>query len=141
MKTQETNQLLKVYAHYTREIHPWREKQTDEEITKDVFEIFQTESGALVAVEKDSNPLETEFWIGEGHAAGRTFDEAQSLCHHINNTKAEYFIYENTKGYEDTIKKLDAYIDFLEGKENNIFSSSLFYLWMPYKKSDKNPLK
>lgn len=142
MKAQNNtnSQLLKVYAHYIRETHTWRANQTDEEITKDIFDIFRTENGGIISIDNPGR-LETEFWIGEGHGAGRTYNEATQLCKDINQNKAEYFIAENTRTINYELKVLDRFINYKNGDDFSICGSDLFYI-LPYDPKDqKNPLR
>ena len=139
MKTENTNQLFKVYAHYTRPSNSWRAKESDAEITKNIFEIFRTESGALVAVNK-LGKLTTHFLIGEGHAAGRTFDEAQGLCRKINSNLADYFIRANTKGIDSIINSLDKFIAYKATGES-ICCSDIFYTVFWHKQNKCIPIR
>lgn len=124
MKT--NNQLLTIYAYYLRKTYPFNAGWTDKKLANGLIDVIRTENGAIVPIEKLSR-LETNFWIGEGYCAGRTFNEAQDLCRQIRKNKADYFIEKNTDNITRAIEKLDRYIVFLRGETSGICCADIFY--------------
>lgn len=62
-------------------------------------------SGKIICFDKPT--IQTDFWVGYGHGAGREYEEADKLKNNIYRNMEEYFIDKNMTGFNSQLKQCE----------------------------------